>query len=97
MTYRFLTPATLEVTEAAEYYDSQVSGLGKDFLDELEAAVTRILHYPEAWRIISKPFRHCPLRRFPYTLIYTLPTRQEVLIVSLFHQHREPMSWKRNL
>jgi plasmid stabilization system protein ParE len=97
MTYRFLTPATWEITEAADYYDSKVPGLGADFLDELEVAIEMILQFPEAWSIISKPFRHCFLRRFPYTIVYTLPTDQEVLIVSVFNQHREPMSWQRNL
>jgi toxin ParE2 len=96
MTYRFLAPATWEIEEAAQYYNAQVAGLGADFLDELELAITRILQFPEAWSMLSSPFRHCSLRRFPYTIIYTIPSDREVLIVSVFHQHRKPMSWESN-
>jgi plasmid stabilization system protein ParE len=97
VTYRFLSPAQEEIQEAAQFYDARVPGLGADFLEELDAAIQRILQFPEAWGVISEPFRHCSLRRFPYTVIYTVPTKREVLIVSVFHQNREPMSWDRNL
>ena len=36
MTYRFLTPALAEIREAATFYEGRVSGLGTDFLDEVE-------------------------------------------------------------
>jgi len=96
MTYRFLTPALEELTEAAEFYDERVSGLGADFVDEVDAAIERLLRFPEAWARISDDFRHCNLRRFPYSLIYTITDHNEILIVSVFHQSREPGSWKKN-
>lgn len=97
MIYRFLSPALIELTEAAEYYEEKVPGLGADFVEELDAAVNRILKYPEAWARISENYRHCSLRRFPYTIIYAIENEREILIVSVFHQSREPLTWKRNL
>lgn len=97
MTYRFLSPAAEEIEEAAQFYESRVQGLGADFLEELDSAIQRILQFPKAWGLFSEQFRHCSLRRFPYTIIYTLQTSQELLIVSVFHQSREPMTWNRNL
>jgi toxin ParE2 len=97
VTYRFLSPACQEIQEAASFYDARVPGLGADYLEEVDAAIQRILQFPEAWGLISEPFRHCSLRRFPYTIIYTLPAKREVLIISVFHQSREPLSWNRNL
>jgi toxin ParE2 len=97
MTYRFLTPAVDEVAEAAKYYEAQAKGLGAKFFDELEAAILRILQFPEAWSLLSKPFRHCSLRCFPYSIIYSVSSPREILIVSVFHLHREPMSWARNV
>jgi hypothetical protein len=73
MTYRFLTPAIREIAEAAGYYDSRVPGLGADFLDEMESAIERILNFPEAWSMIAPPFRHCSLRRFPYSIFTLYP------------------------
>lgn len=97
MTYRFLSPACEEIQEAARFYDARVPGLGVDYLEKVDAAIQRILRFPEAWGVISGPFRHCSLRRFPYTIIYTLPAKREILIISVFHQSREPLSWNRNL
>jgi toxin ParE1/3/4 len=97
VTHRFLSPAAEEIKEAAQFYDFRVQGLGADFLEELDSAIQRILQFPKAWGLVSKQFRHCPLRQFPYTIIYTLPPSQEILIVSVFHQSREPMTWNHNL
>ncbi len=97
MTFRFLSPALIELTEAANYYEGKVPGLGSDFIDEADAAISRVLRFPEAWGRLSDQFRHCNFRRFPYTVIYTIQSHGEILVVSVFHQSREPLSWKRNL
>lgn len=97
MTYRFLDPALVEISEAAEFYDGQVPGLGIDFLDELDEAINIILRFPTAWSRLSGEYRHYSLRRFPYSVIYTLTDNDCILIISVFHQRREPHSWRRNL
>jgi hypothetical protein len=38
--------AEAEIIEAARYYDRRVSGLGRQFLDELDAAAAAILGAP---------------------------------------------------
>ena len=96
MTFRFLTPALRELSEASEYYELE-AGIAKDFLKEVEVSIQRILMFPEAWGKISKHCYHCHLRRFPYTIIYMLNGESEILIVSVFHQRRNPNSWKKNL
>lgn len=83
MTFRFLSPVISEIAGAAEYYDQKVAGLGADFIDEVDSAIERILSFPEAWGRISKLYRHCNLRRFPYTIIYSTQDHDEVLIVSV--------------
>jgi plasmid stabilization system protein ParE len=97
MTYRFLSPALAEISEVAESYEDQVPGLGADFIDELDEAVDLILRFPTAWARLSGEYRHRSLRRFPYSVIYTMADDESVLIVSVFHQHREPLSWRRRL
>ena len=97
MTWRFLSPAITEIADAADYYEEKVPGLGSDFLDEVDATIFRILRFPDAWGKLAGHYRHCNLRRFPYAVIYTTELSEEILIVSAFHQSREPFSWKRNL
>ncbi len=96
MTWRFLSPALSEISEAAEYYEGKVPGLGGDFVEEVDAAIYRILQFPNAWGKLSDNYRHCSLQRFPYAIIYTHSSADEILIVSIFHQSREPSSWRRN-
>ncbi len=97
MTYRFLSPALAEIGESAEFYEERVSGLGADFLDEVDAAIDRILQLPEAWGRLGGNYRKCNLRRFPYSVIYSIQSDETIIIVSVFHQSREPRSWRENL
>jgi len=39
---RFISPANIELDEAINYYDHQLSGLGFRFFQEISAAVERI-------------------------------------------------------
>ena len=86
MIYRFLSPALREATEAAEYYESQVPGLGADFVEELDVAIDLILRFPNAWALLSKEYRHCNLQRFPFTVIYIVEQDNRILIISVFNQ-----------
>jgi plasmid stabilization system protein ParE len=95
--YRFLTPALLEVEAASRFYESNRSGLGREFLDEIDATVQRILANPEAWQVLEDGIRRCRLKRFPYGIIYTRIENGTVLIVSVMHLHRRPSSWRKNL
>jgi len=36
------------------------------------------------------------MRKFPYSVIYS-PTEAELVVVSIFHHRREPLSWLRNV
>jgi plasmid stabilization system protein ParE len=97
MSYRFLTPALAEIRLAAEFYERRVSGLGADFLDELDTTVGRIIQFPEAWGKLGGRYRRCNMRRFPYSVIDVFQADHEIVIISVFHQSREPQSWRENL
>lgn len=56
----FLDAAKSEFEDAVDYYDEQRFGLGLEFEEELEQALERIVHYPEAWSPLSS--RGPPLR-----------------------------------
>jgi len=71
VTYRFLSPAQQDLVEAIEYYENASSGLGLEFLDEVERTVSRILLHPEAWTSVGEHHRRCRMRRFPYGLLYS--------------------------
>jgi hypothetical protein len=70
MKIEFLQIARIELDDAIEYYNSEVTELGDAFLDEVLSALDRITRFPEAWHPCSKRTRRCQTRRFPYGIIY---------------------------
>ncbi|QQE67168.1 hypothetical protein GFS31_38800 [Leptolyngbya sp. BL0902] len=94
--YRFLTPALVEAEMASRFYESNRPDLGREFLDELEATIQRIVANPKAWQVLDQDVRRCRLRRFPYGIIYTLDGEM-VIIISIMHLHRQPSAWRKNL
>ena len=93
MKISFLDAAQIELDDAIDYYEEQRSGLGFEFAEEVEQALERVNHYPEAWSPLSSRVRRCLVNRFPYSVIYE--NRGDVLIiVAIQNHHREPDSWR---
>ncbi len=92
--YRLLDPAAIELTSAATFYEEYTSNLGATFLDEW--AIELIVDIPDAWSLVTKRIRRFHLRRFPYSLLYSI-VDGNMVIISVFHQHRRPNSWRENL
>ena len=96
MKVRFLSPSRNELTEAIKYYNEKRSGLGFRFSDAVKKTVQAITRYPEAWPSISETTRHCQVKGFPYGVIY-YPRVDELVIVAVMHNSREPNKWKDRL
>lgn len=92
MKVRFLTPAEEEMMEAAAYYEMQVEKLGANFLDIIEAAVAEIAEHPETWLEIEYGIQRRLVRRFPYSILYTVH-ENEIIIVAVMHQKQKPRYW----
>ena len=89
----FLEEAQIELDEAIEYYNTELPGLGTDFLHEILNTLDRIANFQNAWHPLSKNTRRCQTARFPYGLIYSV-LENEILIISVSNLHREPNHWK---
>ena len=92
MRVRLLAPAEEEMVEAAAYYESRVPTLGTNFLDIIEAAVAEISEHPERWPEVEAGVRRRVVRRFPYSLIYTVGN-DEVCVLAVMHHKQKPRYW----
>lgn len=90
----FLPEAEEEMNEAARYYDSQASGLGTDYLSEVERAVETIAESPMTWPKIEGDLRRRLVRRFPFGILYFIEI-EEIVIVAVAHLRRRPGYWKK--
>ena len=96
MNIEFLEIAEKELDEAKEYYDTQHSGLGDQFIIEIISVLERIKQHPNAWHPLGKRTRRCQVKRFPYAVIYQTRA-QDILVVAIMNLHREPNYWKQRV
>jgi mRNA-degrading endonuclease RelE of RelBE toxin-antitoxin system len=82
-----------EMKAAAVYYEERVTGLGSDFLDEIEHGVNRIRQFPLLSSVYEDEYRRYLLKRFPYGMIYRIET-EKIFIIAVAHLHRKPRYWK---
>src|SRR6266852_5878020 len=94
--YRFLLPAEEEMTEASVFYEAATSGLGADFLDEVQRVINILREHSELGQPVDRGLRRALLHRFPFSLIYSVEV-DEVLIVAVAHQRRRPGYWKHRI
>ncbi|NMC04778.1 MAG: type II toxin-antitoxin system RelE/ParE family toxin [Candidatus Lokiarchaeota archaeon] len=76
------------------FYESQKSGLGVAFAEEVLATIQRILRLPLAWPTISKQCRRCLTKRFPFGIIYSIK-QEYILIVAIMPLSRKPGYWEK--
>lgn len=90
--FKIITEAELELDDAYDYYEYELEGLGKRFLEEFKRGVNRILNHPYAWSLVQDNVRKCVLKKFPYNIIYAIEENL-IIILAIAHQHRKPYYW----
>ena len=92
----FLAAAREELLAAAEYYEAASPGLGAEFVEDVERAVSRLATFPKHGTLYVSDARRIVLRRFPFDIVY-LELGSELLIVAVAHQARRPFYWRNRL
>jgi plasmid stabilization system protein ParE len=85
--------AEAELYEATHYYESEVDGLGKAFLVEVERTVKHIQEHPESAPVIKKIVRRKLVRRFPYSVMYSV-VNDTIRILAIASHKRRPFYWR---
>ena len=87
-----LNPGAEEDTEQAHsWYEEQRTGLGDEFLLELESIYGKLEKFPFSFGRLTRIHRRVPLKRFPYIVIFEI-IRQKVIVYAVFHTSRNPRS-----
>ncbi len=88
--------AQLDIDEAAFWYDDQQLGLADRFEGELSRLVERITNHPLHFPVLELGVRRGLLNVFPYAVYFTVG-QDEVTILTVLHQSRDPRAWKSRL
>jgi plasmid stabilization system protein ParE len=89
----FHAEAEAELVAAAAGYELHTSGLGEEFLAEVERATRALALYPKIGHRFSRRLRRVLVRRFPYGLLYRIEANA-VRIVAVAHLRRRPGYWR---
>lgn len=92
MRVTFHPDAKRELTEAAEYYEARLAGLGLDLNAEVERTAAFLSETPGLGVSVDRRHRRFPIQRFPFALIYR-EDRDSLIVVAVAHKRRRPGYW----
>ena len=81
------------MADAASWYEAQRSGLGTEFLDQVQAAFGRISESPNVYPEVGRSARRALVRRFPFGVFYRVESAT-VVVFAVMHGSRDPQRWK---
>jgi plasmid stabilization system protein ParE len=91
MKVRYHSLARQDVLTILEYYEREADHqIAVRFFTELERCIGRIAKSPTAFPEIAKGIRRCLLNQFPYQINYEIVNLNEVKILLVKHQRRNP-------
>ena len=89
---RLRPEAEYELTEALQWYEKQVDGLGFEFLSAVDACFQSIIRRPLSYPSVHSSVRRALLRRFPYEILFIVRARR-IVVLAVFHAKRDPKRW----
>ncbi len=90
MKLRYTGRATTELDTAFIWYENQRKGLGFDFLNCVEAIIETILQMPKLYAEHHRSFRRALVRRFPFSIFYTIET-SGIVVHAIFDNRQDPV------
>ncbi len=92
----FHPEARVELAESADWYEDKKSGLGDEFIDDVELKLEQILKRPLSYSEIHNGTRQASIKRFPYFIYYTIQS-PIIYILAIWHKKRNRDGWKDRL
>jgi plasmid stabilization system protein ParE len=95
VTYRLVVrrQAKADIREAARWYERQRVGLGRAFVQQVNALLDRVRLNPMQYQIVHREVRRAIPRRFPYGVFYRIDG-SEVVMFAVVDLHRDPSIWQ---
>jgi plasmid stabilization system protein ParE len=90
----FTPAAHKELIAAQDWYERELSGLGRRFREAMDALVERVSRNPEQFPVVFKNVHRAVLRRFPYSLFFVIE-KDTVFAIACFHASRDPAHWEK--
>ncbi len=98
MKYRVIIrpEAEEDLKEVFSWYEHNRTGLGYDFLLQVDAGINFIKRKPESHPTEYKGTRKHLIKRFPYKIIYFIE-EEKIVVIAVLHGKRSPDLLKKRL
>ena len=98
MKYRVIVRPEAEddLKEAYSWCEDKRTGLGYDFLLQVDAGLNLIARNPNIHPIEYKETRKHLIKRFPYKIIYLIE-KEKIIVLAVIHSKRSPVLIKRRM
>jgi plasmid stabilization system protein ParE len=97
MQVRFGPDAEREFQEAVEHYLVHASPATAQQLEqEMTESAGLMAGFPDGFTALAAGARRCPLRSFPYQLVYIVQAGG-ILVLAFMHQKRRPGYWRKRV
>jgi toxin ParE1/3/4 len=91
--------AERELIAAARFYETRASGLGANFIRQIECTLADVVVHPNAGSLfmgMGTTIRRRLMQRFPFGVVYEVET-ENISVIAIMHLRRRPGYWKRRL
>jgi plasmid stabilization system protein ParE len=91
-----LSGAKADIREASRFYEAERPGFGDLFLTRFHQALSQVREYPLTAPTIYGQYRRMGLKQFSHSIVYSVEANQ-VVVVAVLHNRRNPDYWKRRI
>jgi plasmid stabilization system protein ParE len=81
--------AEADIAAAYDWYEKQHEGLGREFVEEISAAIEAVQADPIRFPAIFRTLRRALVHRFPYGIFF-IARGDAVIVVAAMHLARNP-------
>ncbi len=90
MGYSYVLQAEYEV--ALAWYLERSVLAAENFVEEVDHIIELICQTPYRWRNEYDDYRELGLKKYPYSIVYTIEEENKVVVVSsIYHHSRSPV------
>ena len=89
----FRRAARGEFLDAAAWYETQRSGLGVEFIAEIERCLGFASEHPQQYAVVHRDTRRVTARRFPFS-VYFRAEAKRIVVLAVFHGRKDPAIWQ---
>jgi plasmid stabilization system protein ParE len=89
----FLQGARRDFDESLDWYAKRSTHAAVRFANAVDAALAAVAANPTQFVATDRVHRACPVRKFPFRIVYRL-VQDRVVVVAVSHAKRRPGYWR---